>query len=217
MPRAPRIDIPGLIYHVTNRGVKRLPIFYDDDDRQQFLSHLSATLQKFPLRLHVYCLMTNHYHLLLQTLEGSLSKALHYFNTLFAGWFNRRHDHAGHVFQGRYHSIPVEEDSYFKVVSRYIHLNPVRAQIVHRPEEYAWSNYGRLIRGEPDSLADTRFLLDYFIGGPAEKRQKYKMFVEDLLGKPEPITEQVLQRMRFWGKPPTAYQQKIIALSQKPL
>jgi putative transposase len=202
MPRGPRIDVPGLTYHVISRGVKKLPIFLDDEDRQRFLRFMSQTRHEFPFRLHAYCLMTNHYHLLLQTLECSLSKTMQYFKKLYAIWFNRKYGHVGHVFQDRFHSIPIEEDTYFTTVSRYIHLNPVRAGIVLRPEDYAWSNYKRLISGEADPLVDPGFLLGYFGPNVAQQREKYRLFVEDMIHKPEPITEKVLQRMRFWGQPP---------------
>lgn len=213
MPRAPRIDIPGLIYHVTSRGVKKLPIFHELEDHQQFLRILAQAREQFPFRLHAYCLMTNHYHLLLQTLECSLSKTMHYFKTLFANWFNRKQGHVGHVFQGRFHSILVQEDAYFTTVARYIHLNPVRAGIVIRPEDYAWSNYGRLIRGETDPMVDPAFLLEYFGEDPSEQREEYRQFVEDGLNSPETVTERILQRMRFWGKAPR--QLRSVALSQK--
>jgi REP element-mobilizing transposase RayT len=192
-----------LVYHVTNRGVRRLPIFLDDSDRQQFLRLLRRTQDRFPFRLHAYCLMTTHYHLLLQTIDVSLSTTMHYFKTLFAGWFNRQYGHAGHVFQGRFHSLPVEEDAYFTTVSRYIHLNPVRAGMAQRPEDYPWSNYGRLIRGEADPLVDPRFLLGYFLGEDrGRQREKYRRFVEAGLEKPETVTEHALQRMRSWGRLP---------------
>lgn len=202
MPRPPRIDVPGLIYHITNRGVKRLPVFHDDNDRQEFLRLLALTRETFPFRLHAYCLMTNHYHLLLQTLEHSLSKTMHYFKKAFAVLFNRKYGHVGHVFQARFHSIPVEEDAYFTTVARYIHLNPVRAGIVKRPEDYAWSNYDRLIKGEADPLVDPRFLLGYFGAETQWQRDKYRRFVEDKIGKEELITDRALQRLRFWGRPP---------------
>lgn len=202
MPRTPRIDIPDLVYHITSRGVKRLPIFHDDEDRQRFLRFLLQTQNEFPFRLHAYCLMTNHFHFLLQTIEGSLSTTMQYFNKLYAVWFNRKHDHGGHVFQSRFHSIPVEEDAYFTTVARYIHLNPVRAGIVLRPEGYAWSNYGRLMRGEPDPLVDPSFLFGYFGQDTALQRVKYRQFVEEMIHKQERITEKVLYRMRSWGRPP---------------
>jgi len=205
MPRIPRIDIPGLAYHVISRGVKKLPIFHDDEDRHRFLQFLSRTREDFPFRLHAYCLMTNHFHLLLQTVDSSLSQAMQCFQKSYAIWFNRKHDHVGHVFQGRFHSIPVEEDAYFTTVSRYIYLNPVRAGMVVRPEDYAWSNYGRLIRGELDPLVDPNFLLGYFGQETTQQREKFRQFVEDMIDKPERITDCVLRRMRFWGSPPNQY------------
>ena len=214
MPRAPRIDFPSLVYHITSRGVKRLPIYHDDEDRHRFLRLLSVTRHKFPFKLHAYCLMTNHYHLLFQALECSLSKTMQYFNSLFATWLNRKHGHVGHVFQGRFHSITVETDAYFTTVARYIHLNPVRAGIVERPEEYIWSNFGRLIRGEPDPLVEPGVLLDFFGRDAESQREKYRRFVEEAIGKNEPVTERILQRMRHWGKPPNQLRD---ALSQQTL
>src|ERR1700687_4914865 len=199
MPRAPRIDIPGLAYHITARGVKKLPIFHEEEDYQRFLRFLSQTRHEFPFQLHAYCLMTNHFHLLLQTVSCSLSQTMQYFNRIFAAWFNRKHGHVGHVFQGRFHSIPVQTDAYFTTVSRYIHLNPVRAGMVQRPEDYAWGNYRRLLLGEPDPLVDPRFLLGYFGQETTKQRENYRLFVEDMIGKHERVTDKVLARMRFWG------------------
>jgi len=202
VPRARRIDSPGLIYHVFNRGVKRLRIFLDDTDRQQFLDFLYRAQNEFPFQLHCYCLMSNHYHLLLQTLNHSLSRTMQYFNGLFASWFNRKNAHVGHVFQGRFQSIPVNKDRYFTKVARYIHLNPVKAGIITRPEDYAWSNYGRMIRGETDRLADPARLLSYFGDEPAIQRKNYQRYVEENLNEPELVTDSLLQRMRYWGEPP---------------
>jgi REP element-mobilizing transposase RayT len=205
MPRAPRIDIPGLIYHVTSRGVKQLPIFVEEVDHQHFLRLLSLARDVFPFRLHAYSLMTNHYHLLLQTLDQSLSKTMQYFKTCFAKWHNRKYGHGGHVFQGRFHSIPVEQDAYFTTVARYIHLNPVRAGMVKRPEDYAWSNYGRLVRGEADPFVDPSLLLGYFGSEVGKQREKYRRYVEEGLSKPEVVTERILKRLRCWGKPPVQF------------
>jgi putative transposase len=206
MPRAPRIDIPGLVYHVTSRGNRQSDLFHDEEDRGRFLRFLSQARDEFPFQLHAYCLMTNHYHLLLQTIEDSLANTMQYFKSHYAIWFNRKYKHTGHLHQGRYHSIPVETDAYFTTVARYIHLNPVRAGMVARPEDYRWSNYERLIHGKADPLVDSRFLLDYFGRDVAIQRQKYRLFVEDGMKRREPITERVLQRMRFWGKPPDGFE-----------
>ncbi len=200
MSRAPRIDVPGLIYHVYNRGIRKLPIFHDESDRHKFLDFLKRSNREYPFRLHAYCLMSNHFHLLIQTLDHSLSKTMHLFKTLFSGWFNYKYGTVGPVFQSRFHSIPVQKDAYFTTVARYIHLNPVRAGMVERPEDYLWSDFGRLMRGEPDELVDSSFLLGYFGHERNLQRQQYKQFVYDLIGKAEPITEQVLLKMRSWGK-----------------
>ena len=121
----------------------------------------------------------------------------------------------GHVFQSRFHSLPVQTDAYFTTVARYIHLNPVRAGIVERPEDYAWSNYGKLIRGEADPLVDSRFLLDYFGRDMGMQRETYRLYVQSALEKPEPITDRILQRMRFWGNPPIEHVKRQSTLSQQ--
>jgi putative transposase len=202
MPKHPRIDIPGLIYHVTSRGARQLALFHDDQDRQMFLRFLIQARDLFPFRIHAYCLMTNHFHLLLQTLDSSLSELMKRFKWTYSAWLNMKYSRVGHSFQGRFHSIPVEKDAYFTTVSRYIHLNPVKAGIVERPEEYPWSNYGHLIRGEIDPIVDPGFLLEYFGDEIHQQVAGYKRFVEDRLDKPEPITLQALYRMRSWGMMP---------------
>ncbi len=143
--------------------------------------------------------MTNHYHLLIRPLE-SLSRMMQFFSSRFAAWFNKKYRHSGHLFQGRFHSIPVEQDSYYTTVSRYIHLNAVRAGIVLRPEDYRWSNYGSLIEGRSDPIAQGGLVLDYFGADPVTQRLRYLRFVEEAIEKPEPISHTVLLRMRSWGK-----------------
>jgi putative transposase len=199
MPHPPRINVPGLVYHVTNRGVKQLAIFHDTEDRLEFLDWLKETRQKYPLDIHHYSLMTNHYHLLIRPLE-SLSRMMQFFSSRFASWLNKKHRHSGHLFQSRFHSIPVNEDSYYTTVSAYIHLNAVRAGIVLRPEDYRWSNYSNLIEGRTDPVATGGLILDYFGTDPMMQRQKYRRFVDEAINKPEPVTHQVLLRMRSWGK-----------------
>jgi putative transposase len=200
MPRPPRIDVPGLIYHVISRGARQLPIFHDDQDRQMFLRLLIGTRAKFAFRMHAYCLMTNHFHLLLQTLEdSSLSELMQFSKHAFSRWINMKYERTGHLFQGRFHSIPVQTDAYFTTVASYIHLNPVRAGIVALPEEYAWSNYGRLIRGEQDSVVEPGELLNYFGAERQQQLNGYRRYVEERMSQPEIVTEQKLRRMRSWG------------------
>ncbi len=200
MPRPPRINLPGLIYHVTARGVRRQSLFHDDSDRQAFLRIVLETIQLFPAAIHAYCLMDNHYHLLLQTTRHTLSDFMHRLNTRFAKLFNRQNPAGGHVFQSRFHSIPVQVDTYFATVSRYIHLNPVRAGMVRRPEDHTWSNYRNLILGKWDPIVtDPTFMLGFFSDDSTRQREVYRGFVEDALDKFEPIGERALWRKRSWG------------------
>ena len=202
MPRAPRINIPNLIYHVVNRGVQQGPLFHDDADRLEFIDWLRETRRRYPIDVHQYSLMTNHYHLLLQPLETTLSTTMQFFASRFAFFFNKKYRHTGHLFQGRFHSLPVQVDSYYTTVCRYIALNAVRAGIVKRPEDYPWCNYGRLIQGTPDPLASGGIILDFFGGNPALQRARFQKFVEEAIPRQEPITHKILLRMRSWGAPP---------------
>jgi REP element-mobilizing transposase RayT len=140
MSRPLRIEYPGATYHITARGNERADIFRDNNDRQKLLEQLQIALQRYAIVIHAYVLMGNHYHLLLETPEGNMSQAMHFINGNYTGYFNHRHRRVGHLFQGRYKGLLVEKESYLLSLSRYIHLNPVRAGIVEYPEEYHWSN-----------------------------------------------------------------------------
>lgn len=201
MPRLPRLFIPHGIYHVISRGVKQSAIFLSDDDRYDFLRLIRLTRDEEPFRLLAYCLMDNHYHLLMQPTEGSLSKIMQSINSVYANRYNLRHGLSGHVLQGRFHSIPVESDKYLTTVSRYIHLNPVRAGIVRAPEDYRWSNYRAVIHGTQNLLTEPDFVLGYFGHDVNYQRAAYKQFVEQGLNVDEPITEKVIWKMRQWGNP----------------
>ena len=128
MARALRIEYPGALYHLTCRGNNRRAIFDDNSDRVAFLEILAQSRQIFGVRLMAYVLMENHFHLLVETPLGNLSKFMRRFNITYTGYFNRRHQRVGHVYQGRYQSFLIEKESYLSEVSRYIHLNPVRSQ-----------------------------------------------------------------------------------------
>jgi putative transposase len=201
MPRGPRIDFPGLISHVISRGVKQIAIFRDDEDRQRFLQILAIAKADSPFVLHNYSLMTNHFHLLMEMIKGSLSQTMQFIKFYYAQWFNFKYGLTGHLFQGRFHSIPVQEDNYLIAVSRYIDLNSVEARIVQRPEDYPWASYGRVVRGEADPLVDPRFILGYFGPDTARQREKYRAFVEEKINAAPLITEKALWRMRYWGDP----------------
>jgi putative transposase len=141
MARPLRIEFPGAIYHVIARGNARAPIFVDDHDRRLFLAELGKTAERLDWWLWAYCLMGNHYHLVLETVQPTLARGMRDVNGNYSQAFNRRHDRVGHVFQGRYRSILLEKDGYLPQVIRYVLMNPVRAGLVDRPEDWYWSSF----------------------------------------------------------------------------
>ncbi len=184
MARQLRIEYPGAFYHVTSRGNRKEPIFLTDHDREALLEYFKDANKKFDAIVHAYCLMKNHYHLLLHTLRANLSKIMHFINTSYTILFNTRHSRVGHLFQGRFRAILVEADNYAQELSRYIHLNPVRAKIVTRPEAYEWSSYQTYLgaqRSEP--WLNTHTVLGYFDRNLIVARKKYAAFVTAALGK----------------------------------
>lgn len=182
MARPLRIEYPGAHYHVTARGNERKDVFKSQKDREQFLSYLESAVSRYEAVIHAYCLMSNHYHLLLETPSGNLSKIMQHINGAYTSYFNIKRKRSGHLFQGRYKAIVIEADEYVQELSRYIHLNPVRANMVAKPEEYRWSSYLDYIgaRKRPEWL-ETSFILDFFSKGE-DRFGKYRMFVEALLG-----------------------------------
>ncbi len=187
MARPLRIQYPGAAYHVTSRGNERKAIFKSRADREKFVDYLQAATQRYGAVIYCYCLMDNHYHLLLETPEGNLSQIMHHINGSYTTYFNVKRKRAGHLFQGRYHAILVEADAYALELSRYIHLNPVRAGIVDRPEEHSWSSYGHYIdgRAKPEWL-QTSAVLAHLSSKESEARSRYQTFVEDKLGCSDP-------------------------------
>ena len=140
MARPLRIEYPGAFYHVFNRGQRREPIVLDKPDRQRFVSDLGRMVGLFGVVIHSYCLMTNHYHLILETPAANLSRAIQWLNVTYATYFNRRHQCVGHLFQGRFKAILVDADTYLEPLSRYIHLNPVQAALASHAWEFDWSS-----------------------------------------------------------------------------
>ena len=147
MSRPLRLQLSGGIYHVTARGNARSPIFEDDDDCGRFLVVLASTVARYRMLCHAYCLMGNHYHLLIQTLEPNLSIAMRQLNGVYTQRFNRRHERCGHVLQGRFGAQLVDGDGYLREVCRYIVLNPVRAGLAAHPRDWRWSSF-RATAGE---------------------------------------------------------------------
>ncbi len=142
MARLPRTDLAGIPQHVVQRGNNRLPCFLDDDDRQRYLQCLRSALVRFGCRLHAYVLMDNHVHLLLTPGEsGAVSRLMHTFARNYVGIFNQRHGRTGTLWEGRYKSCLVDSDTYFLACSRYIELNPVRAWMAPKPDDYPWSSF----------------------------------------------------------------------------
>lgn len=179
MSRPLRIEYPGAFYHVTFRGNERKMVFQSTRDREKYLSYLESAHHRYGAIIHVYCLMGNHYHLLLETPRGNLSKVLHHINGAYTTYFNIKRGRSGHLFQGRFKGILVEKDAYCKELSRYIHLNPVRAGMVKSPLEYPWSSYRSFIGKDkkPDWLT-TELVLGDFGGEGRKGYRRYREYVE---------------------------------------
>jgi putative transposase len=141
MPRPPRIQVPGGLYHLTSRGVRRERIFHDAFDWASMLELLADVVERFGWRCHTYCLMSNHYHLVIETPEPNLSRGMQRLNCIYAKRFNARYGFSGHAFEARFHSDAVESDAHLLGTLRYVVLNPVRAGIVGHPADWPWSSY----------------------------------------------------------------------------
>lgn len=153
MGRPLRIQYPGASYHITSRGNEKREIFRSNGDRGKFLSYLKSAHERYGGMIHVYCLMNNHYHLLLETPRGNLSQILHHINGAYTIYFNIKRRRSGHLFQGRYKAILLEKDAYCQELSRYIHLNPARAGLVNTLSAYPWSSYPSPISGREKGLS----------------------------------------------------------------
>src|ERR671930_1192258 len=138
MPRKPRIHYPGALYHVIMRGNAGCPIFLNDRGWEHFCDLIGQGVEGFGHRIHAFCLMSNHVHLLVQVGEIPLSRIIHNLTLRYTAWLNRRHSRIGHLFHGRYKALLVDADNYLLELVRYIHLNPVRAAMTELPDEYRW-------------------------------------------------------------------------------
>jgi len=141
MSRPLRLEFEGALYHVTSRGDRREPIFEDDADREAWLEVLGHALVRFDATVFAYCLMGNHYHVVVQTRQANLSRLMRELNGVYTQRYNRRHAKVGHLFQGRFKAVVVDEEAYFLEVCRYVDLNPVRARMAQKPQDWAWSSY----------------------------------------------------------------------------
>ena len=183
MARQLRIEYPGALYHVTSRGNDKKDIFRSIKDREKFLFYLSSASERHGALFHAWCLMSNHFHLMIETPEGNLSRIMKHINGSYTTYFNVRHKRTGHLFQGRYKAILVQADTYAAELSRYIHLNPVRAKMVPSPEEYQWSSCRRYFEGTEPSWLSTSLVLGYFGTEAEDRRRNYRDYLYEAIGK----------------------------------
>lgn len=183
MARPLRIEYAGAFYHITSRGNERRNIFKSVEDREKFLFYLESAVRRYRAVIHVYCLMNNHYHLLLETPSGNLPQIIHHINGAYTTYFNVKHHRSGHLFHGRYKAILVDIDEYAGELSRYIHLNPVRAGIVSAPEDYQWSSYQYYIRHKKPKWLTVEFILAYFGENISSAQKGYHKFVHAKIGQ----------------------------------
>ena len=180
MTRPLRIEYAGAVYHVTSRGNGRKPIFRDDEDRVGLLNLLEEVNDRHHWLCYAYCLMDNHYHLVVETPDGNLSKGMRQLNGVYTLRFNKRHDNLGHVFQGRYKAILVQKEGHLLEVCRYVVLNPVRAKAVKSPERWKWSSYrGTVGIEKPHPCLTIDWVLGQFGTKREEAERKYRAFVRD--------------------------------------
>ena len=175
-----RIEYPGAFYHVTARGNERKTIFRATENYEKFIGYLESATERYGAKIHCFCLMPNHYHLLLETPRGNLHTILHHLNTSYTNYFNSKTRRAGHLLQGRYHAILVEKDGYALELSRYIHLNPVRAHLVNDPSRYDWSSYSVYIGiGKGWKWLEKRFILNQISSKERRAQRGYEKYVKE--------------------------------------
>src|SRR5260221_1176697 len=183
MARPLRLEHPGAVWHVTSRGNNHCNIYLGKDDHLMFLGIFAEAVRRFRWIVHAYTLMTNHFHLIIETPEPTLSRGMKWMNGKYAQWFNRKHERSGHLFQGRFKGFLVEKESYLLALIRYVALNPVRAGMVDRPEKYQWSSYRATAGYEtaPPWLT-TDWTLASFGRDLATQESAYRQFVDDGAG-----------------------------------
>lgn len=186
MSRPLRIEYPDAWYHVMNRGRRAENIFFTDNDRKAFINVLQETIEGWSLKISAFCLMSNHYHLLVQTPDGNLSRCMRHINGVYTQRFNRRHQIEGQLFRGRYKAVLVDSDSHLLEVLRYIHRNPLRAGIVNSLKDYSWSSHaGYMSRSKNWRWLHKNHLLAMLSEKKSRQKPAYMDFVS--LGEPEKI------------------------------
>ena len=184
MTRPLRIEYAGAVYHVTSRGNERKPVFTSDEDRHRFLNTLQHVNKRYNWICHAYCLMDNHYHLLIETPDGNLALGMRQLNGVYTQLFNKARGRAGHLFQGRYKAILIQKDSHLLEVCRYVVLNPVRAKMVEAPEAWKWSSYRATAGPEGGHPCLTKdWVLGQFSRKRASAEKDYRQFVRQGIGR----------------------------------
>lgn len=173
--RKKRIWFPGALYHIVTRGNHQGDIFRECADYVKYLNILQDTKERHPFVLYSYCLMTNHVHLQLKTFDHEIWLIMKYINLLYTKYFNEKYGLTGHLFQGRYYAEIIEDNAYCMETSRYIHMNPVNANIVKKPNQYPWSSYNVYMGTTTSELINKDMILCYF---GENDRDLYKQFVE---------------------------------------
>ncbi len=199
MARPLRIEFPGALYYIASRGGRREAIYEDDADREAFLNILTETVERYHWLSHAYCLMSNHYHLVIEKTEGNLSQGMRHLNGVYTQRSNRRHRRAGHLFQGRFKGILVDKENYLLELSRYVVFNPVRAGMVAAPEDWPWSSYRAMLgmAAVPKGLA-VDALLSQFGTVREQARHRYRDFV--LEGGEQSLWQELRQQIFLGDK-----------------
>lgn len=180
MSRPLRLQYPGAVYHLTSRGNARQRIFLDNPDRELFLSTLSHVISRYGWLCHAYCLMDNHYHLLVETPKANLSLGMRQLNGIYTQAFNRRHRRVGHLFQGRYKAILVEKEAYLLELCRYIVLNPLRVGLRRKVEQWGWSSYRATAGlGSVPEYLTVDWVLGQFGLRRRQAQARYRAFVKE--------------------------------------
>lgn len=190
MARPLRIQYENALYHVTSRGNEKAKIYMDDQDRYIFIEHLARVVEQYTWVLYAYCLMGNHYHLLVRTPDANLSTGMRQLNGIYAQYFNARHERVGHLFQGRFKAILIKDEDRLLIVARYVVLNPVRAELVMDPEDWRWSSYrGTAGLGRQPTFVDMDQLLVSFSENRESAMEQYAAFVLGGIGKESPLSD----------------------------
>ncbi len=198
MARPLRLEFAGALYHVTSRGDRGEAVYRLDEDRELWFEVFSQVCERFNWVVHGYCQMTNHYHLLVETPDGNLSRGMRQLNGVYTQKFNRKHQENGHLFQGRYKAILVQKDNYLLELTRYVVLNPVRAGMVNSPEEWAWSSYNAMLQQQTGiQCLDVEWTLSQFGKYRKPAIKKYKQFVIEGIGSTDP--KQALKNQIYLG------------------